>query len=218
MGEAKDEIELAQDEIKKINELWFISWEKDYVTKYVEMCDELVKSIDSFENLTEGVKGIAAFTEKLVAAVSKMKQAFDYINTAVNQNNARSHSAARSNCDQAITLCNEAESLLNEANTMQEDAGLDPVVSYASGLKALASLQRQCAEAGSAGKVAAYNRLINEFNVDKSKLNLNTPPVISDTQGWVQDRLKKYLDDIKEHANKADELRKEIDSLYWANH
>lgn len=215
--EAREELEEAQDEIKKIRQLWFISWEKEFVNTYLRACKEALKAIDALEKLVQGAQGIGDFAEKLVAAGNKLDQGLDAFNDAVSQNNSRQHQAAKASAIKANQLWGEAEDLLNEANSMQRDAGLEPVINYVGKLKQLAVLQKQAAEAGIAGKIGTYNRLIKQFNEAQSSLELKKPPVLTDPEGWAEDRLGGFLEELKEHADKADELREEAKKIYQDN-
>lgn len=217
IDKAREELEKAQAEIKKIRELWFISWEKEFVDTYLRACKEGLKAADALEKLVEGVQDIGDFAENLAAAGNKLDPGLDALNDAVSQNNSRQHRTARRSAIKANQLFEETEDLLTEANSMQKDAGLESIIDYMSKLKRLAVLQKQAAEAGTAGKVGTYNRLIKQFNEAQSGLKLKKPPVLADPEGWAEDRLKGFLEELEKHADKADELQEEAEKIYQEN-
>ncbi len=176
-------------------------------TAYLGALDEANRAVEALEQTLGIIRVIVDLSDQVKRAGADVEAGNDALNAAIKAANRRGYSTMKARARVASREYASGAKLFAEAHRSEPTAGLDKVVDYANLRKKQADLIIKMADAGRAGRINEYNRLVDEQAAlgDKAE-KTGTPDIVSDPQ-WGSKRIEEQQKVFEEAANRADELR-----------
>jgi hypothetical protein len=215
---ARAELRLAGAAFKSMRRASFVAWEKRSAGLAQEAAVRAEKGVREFEGNVERVARLLERMADISRASDKFNEAFSKTNEAITHSNGDRFEEAGVEAQAAKRLFGETKALFREIGDEPFDGRLEPLLAVIDKGRAWAEIVEKMADAGAAGELERYNKLVDKSNRLTEEIAAEARSlVLADPENWMAAGFEELNQRVLYYFEQADNRREKALDLWRQN-